>query len=542
MTNGNFTIPKPTNEAVLSYAPGTPERALLQAELKRQMAEKITIPLIIGGKEVYTDNKLPVVMPHNHRFVLAEYCQAGERELREAIEAAFAAKESWESMPWEHRLSIFLRAAELFSGKYRPLISAATMLCQSKVVYQAEIDAPCELVDFLRFNAYYLDQIYRQQPENSKAVWNRLEYRPLEGFVLAVSPFNFTAIGGNLCTAPAMVGNVVLWKPSSMAVLSNYYVMKVLMEAGLPAGVINFIPANGPDISRHVIGNRHLAGFHFTGSTEVFSGIWRQVGENIRSYVSYPRLVGETGGKDFIFAHNSADVPSLTSALVRGAFEYQGQKCSALSRTFIPESIWLELKKRLLEATAQLKAGDVCDFSNFIGAVIDKKSFEQLKNYINEAKASPDAEVLCGGCDDSVGYFVYPTIILARKKEYKTMLEELFGPVLTIYVYPDEEFEATLEYCDDSTPYALTGAIFAQDRTAIVTMEDKLRHAAGNFYINDKPTGAVVGQQPFGGARASGTNDKAGSTFNLYRWMSLRTIKECLNPPTEISYPFMRTE
>jgi len=542
MANGNFTIPKPQNDPVRSYAPGTPERALLKAELKRQMEEKITIPLIIGGREVYTENRIPMVMPHNHRLVLAECCQAGEKELQQAIDAAMAAKRSWENLPWEHRASVFMRAAELFSGKYRPLISAATMLGQSKVAYQAEIDAPCELVDFLRFNVYYVDQIYRQQPENSKAVWNRLDYRPLEGFVTAVSPFNFTAIGGNLCTAPAMVGNVVLWKPSSLATLSNYYVMKVLMEAGLPPGVINFVPAKGSDISRYVISNIHLAGFHFTGSTEVFSGVWRQVGENIRAYVSYPRLVGETGGKDFIFAHNSADLCALTSALIRGAFEYQGQKCSALSRAFIPKSIWPELKQKLLAATAQLKVGDVCDFSNFMGAVIDKNSFAQLKNYIDEAKASKDAELLCGGYDDSVGYFVYPTIIQAKTKEYKTMLQELFGPILTIYVYGDEELEDMLEYCDSSTPYALTGAIFAQDRMAIVIMENKLRNAAGNFYINDKPTGAVVGQQPFGGARASGTNDKAGSALNLYRWMSLRTVKENLDPATDITYPFMAAE
>ena len=542
MCNGNFFIPKPQNEPVLSYQPGSPERLALKAELQRQSENKVTIPLIIGGQEVYTENRKTVVMPHNHKHILAEVCQASEKELKMAVEAALAAKESWEMMPWEHRSAIFLHAAELLTKKHRALISAATMLGQSKVAYQAEIDAHCELGDFLRFNAYYMDQIYRQQPESSPGEWNRLSYRPLEGFVLAVTPFNFTAIGGNLCTAPAMAGNTVLWKPSQTAALSNYYVMKILIEAGLPAGVINFVPSSGADISRYVVSDPNMSGFHFTGSTGVFNTVWQSIGENIKSYYSYPRLVGETGGKDFIFAHKSANIPALVAAMVRGAFEYQGQKCSALSRAFIPASIWPDLKEQLLAETAQLKVGDTSDFRNFMGAVIDKASFDQLKTNIDDARNSADAEVLCGGYDDSKGYFVYPTIIEAKNKTYKTMLEELFGPVLTVFVYPDEELDDTLRFCDESTPYALTGAIFAQDRQAIVYMERMLRKAAGNFYINDKPTGAVVGQQPFGGARTSGTNDKAGSALNLYRWMSLRTVKENFNPPEEITYPFMAEE
>jgi len=542
MGNGIYCIPKPQNEPVLSYLPGSPERAALKAELKRQSENKIVIPLVIGGKEIFTEKRTTVTMPHNHGHVLAECCMGGEVELRLAIDAAMAAKENWEAMPWEHRSAIFMRAAQLLSGKHRALINAATMLGQSKTAYQAEIDSPCEVVDFLRFNVYFADQIYRQQPESSPGVWNRICYRPLDGFVLAVTPFNFTAIGANLCTAPAIVGNTVLWKPATTAVLSNFYIMKVLLEAGLPAGVINFIPSKGSDISKHVVSDPNMGGFHFTGSTEVFSGVWRQVGENIQSYHSYPRLVGETGGKDFIFAHKSANVPALVSAMVRGAFEYQGQKCSALSRTFIPQSIWPNVKELLLAETAKLKTGDVRDFRNFMGAVIDKSSFTIIKEAIDHAKASPEAEVLCGGYDGSKGYFVYPTIIHAKDKSYPTMREELFAPVLTIFAYPDEELDETMRFCDESTPYALTGAIFAEDRQAIVNMEWTLRGSAGNFYINDKPTGAVVGQQPFGGARASGTNDKAGSPLNLYRWMSLRTIKENFEPHSEITYPYMAEE
>ena len=542
MINSHAAVPKPQNEPPLSYAPGTPERALLKQELERQKSECITIPLLIDGQPVYTEKRLKVVMPHDHGHVLAECCLAGEAELKLAIERAMAAKQSWEELPWEHRASVFLRAAELIRGKYRYQLNAATMLGQGKVAYQAEIDAPCEITDFLRFNVYYADSIFRNQPENKPAVWNRMVYRPLEGFVLAVSPFNFTAIGGNLATAPAIMGNTVLWKPASTAVLSNYYLMRVFLEAGLPAGVIQFVPACGSAISRFVISDPRLAGFHFTGSTGVFGSVWRQVGEHIEQYRSYPRLVGETGGKDYIFAHSSADVPALVSAMARGAFEYQGQKCSALSRCFIPQSIWPEVERRLLDVVKGLHTGDVCDFRNFLGAVIDRNAFDELVKYIDAAKASPDAEVLCGGYDGSHGYFVYPTVIRARKKEYPTMLEELFGPVLTVYVYPDEELGEMLDYCNASTPYALTGAIFASDRLAIAEMERRLRHSAGNFYINDKPTGAVVGQQPFGGARGSGTNDKAGSSLNLLRWTSVCTVKECYAPTSEIGYPFMQEE
>ncbi len=540
--NSNFTIHKPLNEPPLSYGPGTPERELIKAELARQSQICPTLPLIINGREVYTEQQTPIVMPHDHRHVLANCCLAGKKELEDAIEAALQAKEAWENMPWEHRAAIFQRAASLITGKYRFLLNAATMLGQSKVVYQAEIDTPCEIADFLRFNLYYADQIYRQQPEDKPHVWNRSVYRPLEGFVLAISPFNFTAIGGNLATAPAIMGNTVVWKPATGAALSNYYLMRVLLEAGLPAGVINFIPAKGSDVSKYVVGDVRLAGFHFTGSSQVFAKIWKQVGENITAYRSYPRLVGETGGKDYIFAHQSAEIPALVSAMVRGAFEYQGQKCSALSRCFIPKSLWPEVRTLVLAETARLTAGDVRDFRHFLGAVIDKNAYDQLKACIDQAAASPDAELLCGGYDESQGWFIKPTIILAKKKTYPAMIEELFGPVLTIYVYEEDELEQTLDYCDKSTPYALTGAIFGRDRQVIARMEHKLRHSAGNFYINDKPTGAVVGQQPFGGARGSGTNDKAGSALNLYRWTSVCTVKECFQPTHEIGYPFMEAE
>lgn len=539
MNNSYCAIPKPSNEPVYTYAPGTPERTALKTELRHQCAEPIAIPLIIDGHEVYTRERVKVVAPHDNTLVLAECCLAGEAELRAAMDAAMQAKEAWEQLPWEHRAATFLRIAALISGKYRYQLNAATMLGQSKTAYQAEIDAPCEICDFLRYNAYYADQIYRQQPESAGAVWNRMIYRPLEGFVLAVTPFNFTAIGGNLPTAPAIMGNTVVWKPATTAVLSNYYLMRVFQEAGLPAGVINFVPSKGSDISRYVVSDPRLGGFHFTGSTSVFNSVWKQVSENIHTYRSYPRLVGETGGKDYIFAHGSADIDALVSALIRGAFEYQGQKCSALSRCFIPQSIWPKLEKKLLAETGKLKAGDVRDFTNFMGAVIDRNSYNDLVNYIDAAQASPDAEVLCGGYDDTRGWFVYPTVIRARVKDYPTMLQELFGPVLTVYVYADDELDDMLDYCANSTAYALTGGIFAQNRAVISHMEWKLRHSAGNFYINDKPTGSVVGQQPFGGARGSGTNDKAGSPLNLYRWTSVCTVKDNLAPTCEIDYPFM---
>ena len=540
MSNGYFFVEQPKNEPVKRYAPGSAERASLKAELKRQAALKVDIPLVIGGREVRTGKTGRIAMPHDHAHLLAEYQIAGEAELKAAVKAALAAKAAWAGMPWEHRASIFLKAADLLTGPWRDRVNTATMLGQSKTCYQAEIDSACELADFLRFNVYYAQEIMKQQPNNAPAVWNRTEYRPLDGFVAAVTPFNFTSIGGNLSTAPAIMGNVVIWKPSSTAVLSNYYFMKLLEEAGLPAGVINFVPCRGADLSKCVLTDPDMAGFHFTGSTEVFSSVWKLVGDNIHAYRNYPRLVGETGGKDFVFAHPSADADALVAALIRGSFEYQGQKCSAASRAYIPESLWGIVKDKLLSEVAKLKVGDVTDFTNFIGAVIDKKSFDNIQAYVDYAKASPDAEVLCGSLDDSVGYFVKPTVILAKAPDFKTMVEEIFGPVLTIYVYPDEALDETLKACDAASPYALTGAIFAKDREAIVRMEKALSSAAGNFYINDKPTGAVIGQQPFGGARASGTNDKAGSMLNLYRWISPRVIKENFLPAKEIGYPFMK--
>lgn len=542
MSNAYFKVEKPSNEVARNYLPGSKERESLKAELNRQASQVEKVPIIIGGKEFWTDQLGTCVMPHDHEHVIAQYCIAGEKELKLAVETAMKAKKEWEEIPTEQRLSIFLKAAELLTGPWRDRINAATMLGQSKTAYQAEIDAACELSDFLRFNVYFAQQIYEEQPNSAPGVWNRMEYRPLDGFVTAISPFNFTSIGGNLCTAPAIVGNVVLWKPASTAILSNYYFMKVLEEAGLPAGVINFLPCRGSDASRYILSDPRLAGFHFTGSTGVFSGVWSQVGENIGKYNSYPRLVGETGGKDFIFAHKSTSVKALVSALVRGAFEYQGQKCSAASRAYVPASIWPEVKKLVLAEVAKLKVGDVQDFTSFMGAVIDQSAFQTITKYIDYAKVSEDAEVLCGGYDGSKGWFVYPTVIEAKTPDFKTMVEEIFGPVLTVYVYPDDEFEKTLEICDTSTPYGLSGAIFANDRQAIAKMEKVLNGVAGNFYINDKPTGAVIGQQPFGGARASGTNDKAGSMLNLYRWISPRTLKEKFLPDEEITYPFMDEE
>lgn len=542
MSNAYFKIEMPKNELVNSYAPGTKERESLKRELERQTEEVVKVPMIIGGKEVWTEKTDVCVMPHDHTHVLAEFCIGGEKELKDAIESAMDAKKEWEAIPVEHRLSIFLKAADLLAGPWRDKINAATMLGQSKTSYQAEIDAACELADFLRFNVYFAQKIYKEQPNNTPGVWNRTEYRPLEGFVTAISPFNFTSIGGNLCTAPAITGNVVLWKPASTAILSNYYFMKLLEEAGLPAGVINFIPCRGSDVSRWVLTDSRLSGFHFTGSTKVFSGVWSLIGENISNYKTYPRLVGETGGKDFIFAHKTAQVKPLVAALVRGAFEYQGQKCSAASRAFIPESIWPQVKQEMLAEIDKLKVGDIRDFRNFMGAVIDGNSFESIKGYIDYARSSKDAEILCGGYDGSKGWFIYPTVIQAKKPDFKTMVEEIFGPVLTVYVYPDNKFEETIKICDTASPYALTGAIFSQDRQAIAEMEKAFTGSAGNFYINDKPTGAVIGQQPFGGARASGTNDKAGSMLNLYRWISPRTLKESFVPTEEITYLFMKEE
>ena len=538
MSNGYFKVEMPKNEPVKAYLPGSPERASLKKELERQSAQVVQVPMIIGGKEVWTERKTKAVMPHDHAHVIAEAASGGEKELKDAIAAALAARKAWTEMPMEHRVSIFLKAADLIAGPMRDKVNAATMLGQSKTAYQAEIDT-CELIDFLRFNVYYLQQIYDRQPNNTPNVWNRIEYRPLEGFVTAISPFNFTSLGANLPTAPAIAGNVVLWKPATTAVLSNYYVMQALMAAGLPAGVINFVPSRGSDMSKYVLSDPNLAGFHFTGSTEVFSGVYSLVGENIKKYKTYPRLVGETGGKDFIFAHNSADVPGLVAALTRASYEYQGQKCSAASRAFVPASIWPQVKEGMLAEIEKIKIGDITDFRNLMGAVIDASAFKTNKEYIDYAKASEDAEVICGGYDDSKGYFIYPTLIEAKKPDFKTMVEEIFGPVMTVYVYPDDKLDETLASCDTATSYGLSGAIFADDREAIVKMEDALKGTAGNFYINDKPTGAVIGQQPFGGARASGTNDKAGSEINMYRWLSPRTIKELRVPCLDVTYPYM---
>ncbi|MCL2152385.1 MAG: L-glutamate gamma-semialdehyde dehydrogenase [Oscillospiraceae bacterium] len=539
MSRAFYSVPPPINETILSYAPGTAERAEIKAELERQSHIVMDIPIVIGGKEIRTAVRGRCVMPHDYNHVLAEYSIAGEAELKNAVEAAMEAKAGWYALPWEHRVSIFLKAAELIAGPWRQRINAATMLGQSKTVYQAEIDSACELADFLRFNVFYAQEIYKNQPISPTSEWNRMEYRPLSGFVMAISPFNFTAIGGNLSTAPALMGNTVVWKPASAAVLSSYMIMQVLQEAGLPAGVINFVPCKGRDVSEYVLTDHRMAGFNFTGSTEVFSGVWRLVGNNIRKYENYPRLVGETGGKDFIFAHNTARIRPLVTAMIRGAFEYQGQKCSAASRAYIPESIWPTVKERILEEMESIHTGDVCDFRNFMGAVIDETSYRSIVGYIDYANESKDAEVLCGHYDESKGWFVYPTVIIAKTPDFKTMREEIFGPVLTVYVYPDDQLEETLVSCHEATPYALTGSIFAQDRALLAHMEKELADSAGNIYINDKPTGAVVGQQPFGGSRASGTNDKAGSALNLMRWTSPRAIKETFLPPDSVSYPFM---
>lgn len=540
MSNAYFKVPTPKNEPIKSYAPGSPEKASLKKKLEEVRKTQHDIPLIIGGKEIRTGKTAEVRCPHNHEVVMGVYHKAGEKEVQMAIEAALEARKTWAEMPWEHRVSIFLKAAELLAGPWRDTLNAATMLNQSKTVFQAEIDAACELVDFWRFNSYYFAQLMGDQPENSPGVWNRMEYRPLEGFVFAVTPFNFTSIGGNLPTSPAIVGNVALWKPASSAVLSAYYIMKLLEEAGLPAGVINFVPGSGAQVGNPVMSSPELAGIHFTGSTAVFQDMWKTVGDNIHKMKYYPRIVGETGGKDFIFAHPSSDIDALVTAAVRGAFEYQGQKCSAASRMYIPKSIWGKFKEKFVAEVKQIKMGDPEDFTNFMSAVIDKGAFKSITGYIDYARNSSEAEFLTGGnYDDSKGWFIEPTTIVTTNPMFKTMQEEIFGPVLTIYVYEDNKLDETLELCDKGSMYALTGAIFAQDREAIVKMSNALRNTAGNFYINDKPTGAVVGQQPFGGGRASGTNDKAGSAMNLLRWMTARTIKETFVPPTDWRYPFM---
>ena len=540
MLNARITVPTPRNEPVLNYAPGSQEKGPLKAQLQRFSDDQIEIPLIIGGHDVNTGDLGKCLLPHDHQKVIATYHKGNTETVNQAVAAAAAARKEWASMPWEARASIFLKAAELLAGKYRPIINAATMLNQSKTVLQAEIDAACELIDFWRFNASYMPEIYEQQPASAPGIWNYVEYRPLEGFVFAVTPFNFTSIAGNLPTSPALMGNTVIWKPASTAVYAAYWLMQLLKEAGLPDGVINMVPGSGGQIGEPAMSHPDLGGVHFTGSTEVFQGMWQTVGANIATYKSYPRIVGETGGKDFIFAHASTDPDELVTALVRGAYEYQGQKCSAASRAYIPESIWNSHGDQLCQQVESITYGDVCDFTNFMGAVIDRPSYSSLRAHIEAAQADADADVICGGdCDDRTGFFIAPTIIKTGNPHYKTMETELFGPVLTVYVYPDNAYEDTLGLCDTTSPYALTGAIFARDRQAINLASDTLRHAAGNFYINDKPTGAVVGQQPFGGSRAPGTNDKAGSYLNLIRWVSTRTTKENFIPPTDYRYPHM---
>ncbi len=541
--NGRSQIPFPVNEPVRSYAPGTPERRALKARLAELAGERIEIPLIIGGREIRTGQTAQAVMPHCHQHVLGTWHKAGQAEIEQAIEAAAQAHREWAAWSFEDRAAVLLKAAELLAGSWRATLNSATMLCQSKTAHQAEIDSACELIDFFRFNAHYAERLYEDQPLSVGGSWNRLDYRPLEGFVMAVTPFNFTSIAGNLPTAPALMGNTVLWKPASTTVYTGYYIMRLLEAAGLPPGVINFVPGDAGTVSQVALRHPDLAGIHFTGSTSVFQSMWRTVGEHIAHYRSYPRLVGETGGKDFILAHASADPEALITAIVRGAFEYQGQKCSAASRVYVPDSLWRTIKDDLLEQTAGLPMGDVRDFRNFLGAVIDRNAYRNITTYIEEARRSPDAEILVGGeADDSTGYFIRPTIIEAKRPDYRTMCEEIFGPVVTVYVYAERQWSETLRLVDMTSPYALTGAVFAQDRQALREADRALRFAAGNYYINDKPTGAVVGQQPFGGARASGTNDKAGSVLNLVRWISARTIKENFAPPSDYRYPFMAEE
>jgi 1-pyrroline-5-carboxylate dehydrogenase len=543
MPIGTFSYPLPANEPVLGYAPGSAERKLLKETLAELKSQQIDVPMYIGAKEVRTGKKVSMHPPHQRKHVLGYFHQGEEKHVHQAIDAALSVRESWASTSWENRAAIFLKAADLMATKYRPYMTGTTMLGQSKNAFQAEIDAACELIDFLRFNVHYLSEIYKQQPASAPGVHNRMEYRPLEGFVLAVSPFNFTAIGGNLPTAPALCGNVVVWKCANTQVYSAQMTMRILKEAGLPDGVINLIYVDGATIGRVCFNHRDFAGVHFTGSTGVFNNMWETIGKNMGNYRSYPRIVGETGGKDFVLAHRSADPDVLVTALLRGAFEYQGQKCSAASRAYIPSNIAEEVKKKLVAGIKSFKMGSVENFTNFINAVIDQKSFDSIKRYIDQAKKDPKCTILAGGkCDDKEGYFVQPTLIETKNPRSLTMCEEIFGPVLTIYVYPAGNFDKALELVDTTSPYALTGAIIAQDRAAVELATERLRHAAGNFYINDKPTGAVVGQQPFGGGRASGTNDKAGAMLNLYRWLSARTIKETFAPPTDYRYPFMGGE
>jgi 1-pyrroline-5-carboxylate dehydrogenase len=541
MANGRPRIPAPGNEPVLGYAPGSPERAALEAKLAELSARELEIPLVIGGREVRTGRLAEARVPHRHAQRLARWHEAGPAEVQAAIEAARDARREWAARDPADRAAVFLRAAELLAGPWRQVLNAATMLGQSKTPHQAEIDSACEVIDFWRWNPHFMERMLKDQPHSPPGQWNRLEYRPLEGFVLAVTPFNFTSIAANLPTAPALMGNTVLWKPASSAVYSAWHLMKLLEEAGLPPGVVNFVPGPGRAVGDAALASPELGGLHFTGSTAVFQGMWRTVAENLARYRGYPRIVGETGGKDFVFVHPSADVDAAVVALVRGAFEYQGQKCSAASRAYVPESLWPQLRERLLGMTAELRMGDVEDFRTFMGAVIDREAFRRIGRYLEIARTAPQAKILIGGrSDDATGFFVEPTVVQTQDPRFQLMEEEIFGPVLTVWVYADARLDEALELCATTSPYGLTGAVFARDRAAIADASRRLVDAAGNFYVNDKPTGAVVGQQPFGGARASGTNDKAGSIANLYRWVSMRTVKETFDPPTRFEYPYMR--
>ncbi len=543
LINAIVSLAKPANEPVKEYRAGSPEKLQLKQQIRTMLGDSIEIPLWIGGKAVKSGRLATCVCPHDHGHVLAHYHRAGAEHVQLAAQAAAEAWPSWSTLPWERRAAVFLKAADLLSTRYRPILNAATLLGQSKTIFQAEIDSACELIDFFRFNSYFATRILSEQPDPAAGAWNVVDYRPLEGFVFAVTPFNFTSIAGNLPTAPALMGNTVLWKPASSAVYSAWFIMTLLEEAGLPPGVINLIPGSGAEVGDPAIQHPDFAGIHFTGSTDVFQRMWKTIAGNLPRYKGYPRIVGETGGKDFIFAHASADFDSLAANTVRGAFEFQGQKCSAASRLYVPQSLWRKLKDRLVEDIRGIPMGPPTDFRNFVTAVIDQSAFENIQRYIDYAKASSDAEVLVGGeCDRTKGYFIRPTLVQAKSPDFKLMKEEIFGPVLTVYVYPDNEYEQTLELCDRTSPYALTGAIFARERAAVHTAMARLRHAAGNFYINDKPTGAIVNQQPFGGGRASGTNDKAGSALNLVRWISARTIKETFVPLSDYRYPFMGEE
>jgi 1-pyrroline-5-carboxylate dehydrogenase len=541
--NGFFKVPQPVNEPVLNYAPGSKERAELKAALADARSRELDIPMYIGAEEVRTGTTQRLSPPHDHKHTLGHFHRGSKQHISQAIDAALAAKSNWEELPWEHRAAIFLRAADLIAGPYRAKLNAATMLGQSKNAYQAEIDSACEIIDFLRFNVLFMTQIYQDQPVSGKGMWNRIEYRPLEGFVFALTPFNFTAIAGNLPASAALMGNVVVWKPADTQVYAANVLMEIFKKAGVPDGVINLIYVNGPDAGDVIFSHPDFAGIHFTGSTGVFQNIWKTIGNNIHKFKTYPRIVGETGGKDFIMIHRSAEVETTATAIVRGAFEYQGQKCSAASRVYVPSNLWPAIKEKMVADIATFKMGPTEDFGNFINAVIDEKSFDKIAAYIDQAKKDPSCEIIAGGTyDKSSGYFVTPTVIVTTDPDYRTMCEEIFGPVLTVYVYPEHEFEATLELVDKTSVYALTGSIIAEDRYAIELATKKLRNAAGNFYINDKPTGAVVGQQPFGGARASGTNDKAGAMVNLLRWTSMRTIKETFVAPADYRYPFLDKE